>query len=111
MEHFIPSALRLKRHRRTVYANEDNICYTQFFVQNRPPTGFTLAGGTYKYICQQLNGVTTTTYFATMFDQSAGIPVYSAYVVRSAQALSFIPGIRDQLDQAWRTESGKSYII
>ena len=67
-----------------VYANDQKPCYTRFFVNSRPPTGLAVPRGIYKYICQQLRG-DKTTYFATMFDESAGIPVFSAYVVTSEQ--------------------------
>jgi hypothetical protein len=111
VEHSNLNELQLKRSRRSdIFTNDQSACYKPFFVGNAPPTGFSLAGGSYKYICQQIPG-DTTTYFATMFDQNvkAGIPIYSAYVVTSAQALNFATRIRDELTTEqlkWRTETG-----
>jgi hypothetical protein len=42
-----------------------------------------------------------------MFDVGAGIPVYSAYVVRSADAAKINPEIRKKIKEKWRSESGK----
>ena len=97
-----------KERKSAVNVNYEELpCYTPFFVNNLPPTGLSLAGGNYAYICQQLGGNQNMTYFATMFDKSAGIPVYSAYVVTNVQAIKFETGIRKKLDQNWETESGK----
>jgi hypothetical protein len=104
--HSTASELRLERQRREVVATENDVCYKAFFVNDLPPTGISLGCGAPKYICQQLDD-DTTTYFSSMFDEGAGIPVYSAYVVRSADAAKINPEIRKSLKEKWRSESGK----
>ncbi|XP_050958657.1 endonuclease domain-containing 1 protein-like [Labeo rohita] len=47
----------------------------QFFANGKPPTGF--SGVQYRKICQKQDNVY---YFATFYDTSNRIPVYSAYV-------------------------------
>jgi hypothetical protein len=106
--HSTASELRLKRQRREVVATENDVCYKAFFVNDRPPTGISLRVGTPKYICQQLDSAKTKiTYFSTMFDEGAGIAVYSAYAVRSADAAKIDPEIRKKIKENWRSESGK----
>jgi hypothetical protein len=106
--HSPASELRLKRQRREVVATENDACYKAFFVKDRPPTGISLRVGTPKYICQQLDGAKTKiTYFSSMFDEGAGIAVYSAYVVRSADAAKINPEIRKDIEEKWGSELGK----
>ena len=92
--------LRLRRDRRTAYADDSQDCYKAFFVGRTPPTGLGRSGGKYKYICQKLSD--DITYFATMFDEGVGIPVYSAYLVEKANALNFKTEDRHLLDETWR---------
>ena len=108
MVHSTASELRLKRQRREVVTTENDVCYKAFFVNDRPPTGISLGVDAPKYICQQLDDAAIrTTYFVSMFNEDAGIPVYSAYVVRKADAAKIKPEIRKSLTGKWRSESGK----
>ena len=108
MVHSTASELRLKRQRREVVATENDVCYKAFFVNDRPPTGISLGVDAPKYICQQPDAAATrTTYFVSMFNEDARIAVYSAYVVRKADAKKIKPEIRKNIKEKWRRESGK----
>lgn len=82
-------------------------CYTTFFVGNQPPTGFRTNDANIRYICQQLPGdvkPVKTTYYASMFDESYGISIFSAYVIKAADASKV--GTQSRQGLKWRTEPG-----
>ena len=56
-------------------------------------------------ICQQVPDNTADFFYSTMFDVDFGIPIYSAYVVRQAQASLF--GTAQRGVDNWRQEDGK----
>lgn len=72
-----------------VYSGFRPDCFKEFFVGRmeyhlglprmvrEPPEGLPTNDNT-RYICQNIDG---DTYYATMFDQRWGIPVYSAYTL------------------------------
>ena len=65
-------------------------CYTQFFAGGTVPTGLRAANlANMRYICQQVPAFAGTYFYATMFDEGRGIPVYSAYVL-SANNINFL---------------------
>lgn len=62
-------------------------CYSHFFDNGQPPTGFGKNDVNIRYICQTYGD--PTYLYATMFDLSYGIPIYSAYYVTPKQAGQF----------------------
>ena len=63
---------------------DDQQCYTQFFVSGKPPKGLRKPEDPdIRYICQPPEPVQVPehTYYATMFDESYGIAVFSAYIL------------------------------
>ena len=67
--------------------NDAQACFRRFFQRNRPPIHLRLNTlHRMRYICQQVPGQQTFQgpfYYATMYDEGAGIPVYSAYFLYS----------------------------
>ena len=97
----------LNRRRREVHTIATQPCYTAFFVGNLPPNGFRANYANIRYICQQLPGdlkPIKTTYYSSMFDVSYGITIFSAYVVKAADASKIGTSSRQGLK--WRTEPG-----
>ena len=65
-----------------IFLNTNQPCYTQFFAIGQPPIGLRTANlANMRYICQQVPAHQGTFFYATMFDEGRGIPVYSAYVL------------------------------
>ncbi|XP_078355032.1 uncharacterized protein LOC144639612 isoform X1 [Oculina patagonica] len=76
------------RPRRSVVSGTASKCYLPFFVNGQPPIGFRNNDVNIRYICQTSLGNPAYVY-ATMFDLSYGIPIYSAYFVTKAEASHF----------------------
>ena len=67
-----------------IFSTSNQSCFTQFFARGQPPTGLRTANlQNMKYICQELSAHPGTFFYATMFDEGRGIPVYSAYVLKA----------------------------
>ena len=104
---FAMSKVLLNRRRRMLPTpGNKRPCYTTFFVGNQPPTGFRTNDATnIIYICQQLpddaNPVKTT-YYASMFDVTYGISIFSAYVVTAANAAKVGNYKRNDYNIKWR---------
>ncbi|KAJ7391995.1 Endonuclease domain containing 1 [Desmophyllum pertusum] len=93
---------QLARPRRSVVSATIPSCYESFFASSQPPSGFRLNHANIRYICQQVPG-NTVNFYSTMFDIDYRIPIYSAYVVKQAQAA--LIGTVDRIDK-WRKETG-----
>ena len=73
-----------------IFNNPNQACYTQFFGNGQPPTGLRTANlANMRYICQQVPAHAGTYFYATMFDEGRGIPVYSAYAL-NANNVNFV---------------------
>ena len=77
-------------------------CFTHFFLNDRPPSGFRADLTNIRYICQQIP-IHEATFYATMFDIEDGIAVYSAYYItpQNANNIGAVPR-----QGAWREEPG-----
>lgn len=99
---------QLVRPRRSVVSTTVQDCYKRFLAGNHPPSGFRKDHKNIRYICQQVPDNTADFFYSTMFDVDYGIPIYSAYVVRQAQASQFGTAQRVGVDN-WRQEDGKCF--
>lgn len=97
---------QLVRPRRSVVSTTVTDCYKGFFASKTPPSGFRKDHTNIRYICQQVPGNTADYFYSTMFDVNYGIPIYSAYVIRPAQANPLRTAKRVDVDN-WRQEDGK----
>jgi len=77
-------------------------CYTQFFSNGQPPPGIRTANmQNMRYICQQVPAHPGTYFYATMFDEGRGIPVYSAYNLHAGNI-----NFRAQRSSSWLQTNG-----
>ena len=68
-----------------IFLNPNHQCYLQYFLNGQPPVNLRIATlPDMRYICQQLPNNPGTYFYASMHDEGAGIPVYSAYVLRGS---------------------------
>ena len=73
-----------------IFLNPNQQCFTQFFANGQPPNAYRTTNlHNMRYICQQLPAHPGTYFYATMFDEGRGIPVYSAYVL-DANNVNFV---------------------
>lgn len=83
----VPAAPQLPAN---IFLNPNQPCFTQFFAHGQPPNGLRTTNlQNMRYICQQLPAHPGTYFYATMFDEGRGIPVYSAYVL-NANNINFV---------------------
>ena len=67
-----------------IFLNPNQQCFLQYFLNGQPPVNLRIATlPDMRYICQQLPNNPGTYYYASMHDEGAGIPVYSAYVLNA----------------------------
>ena len=66
-----------------IFLNPTQQCYTQFFANGKPPAGLDTINENMRYICQEVPEHPGTHFYATMFDEGRGIPLYSAYVLNA----------------------------
>ena len=75
--------MHAQQHPTNIFSVPFTNCFTQFLLNGQPPVNlrfYTLQQHK-KFICQQLPNRNGIYYYATMHDESRGIPVYSAYVL------------------------------
>ncbi len=99
---------QLVRLRRSAVFSTIQPCYTPFFVDGKPPSGFRLDHTNIRYICQRVPGNSLLNFYSTMFDLNYGIPIYSAYVVRKEQVGHIGAAQRTGVD-LWRQETGRVF--
>jgi len=85
--------------------NPNQACYTQFFAHGQPPIGLRTANlANMRYICQQEPAHAGTYFYATMFEEGRGIPVYSAYAL-NANNVNFLA----QAGGGWSQTNGNLF--
>ncbi|XP_078372102.1 endonuclease domain-containing 1 protein-like [Oculina patagonica] len=99
---------QLVRLRRSAVFSTIQPCYTPFFVDGKPPSGFRLDHTNIRYICQRVPGNSLLNFYSTMFDLNYGIPIYSAYVVRKEQ-VGHIGAVQRTGVDLWRQETGITF--
>jgi len=78
-------------------------CYLNYFLGKSPPEGLDLSMFPEKRcICQK--DAKGNDYFATYFDEKAGIAAYSAYIIQASDAKWI--GSHKRTDVSWRTTPG-----
>ena len=62
-------------------------CFKNYFLGNKMPQGlWNTANPSLRFICQTLGTTPGIDYYATVFDDNAGIAILSAYTVTATQA-------------------------
>lgn len=64
-----------------------------------------------RFICQPVPDSPNADFFATLFDDEAGIAILSAYTVTSTQAKKMGNFPRQTVSNSWRTNKGGMMII
>ena len=78
-------------------------CYVKYFALQKVPTGLEISNpSAMSCICQKDGS--GNDYFATYFDNNAGIAAYSAYTIESSDAKLIGTNKRPQV--SWRTTPG-----
>lgn len=87
-------------------------CYLKYFLHQSPPQGLLVDHpSAERYICQSLPSSPDVDFFATLFDEEAGIAMFSAYTVDHAQAQNRRKYIRQNVSNHWRSNKGEwSYV-
>ena len=89
---------------------QERPCYTQFFVNGIPPQGLPASGNrNARYICQppRPNQDPLHTYYATMFDEGLGLPIYTGYkLTESTVAFQEVP---TGIDNIWCETPGNLF--
>lgn len=79
-------------------------CYLKYFLHQSPPQGLLIDHpGAEVYICQSLPDNPDSYFFATLFDDKAGIAILSAYTVNYEQARHMGKFPRGNVSNIWRT--------
>lgn len=84
-------------------------CYVKYFLHQSPPQGLLVDHPTSeRFICQSIPDSPDTDFFATLFDDKAGIAILSAYTVtyEQAQGMGLYP--RENVSNSWRTTKGEN---
>lgn len=82
-------------------------CFKNYFLGNKIPQGlWNTANPSLRFICQTLGTTPGTDYYATLFDDTAGIAILSAYTVTATQAKKINSVQRPSGN--WRQTSGLS---
>jgi len=80
-------------------------CYLKYFLDKTPPQEL-LVPETRRFICQTVPDIDPQVdFFATLFDDGAGIAIFSAYVVTYEQAHKIDSNKRPK--DGWRTNPGE----
>lgn len=83
-------------------------CYLKYFLHQSPPQGLLIDHpGAEVYICQSLPDNPDSYFFATLFDDKAGIAILSAYTVNYEQARHMGKFPRGNVSNIWRTNPGE----
>ena len=83
-------------------------CYLKYFLHQSPPQGLLIDHPDAEvYVCQSVPESPDTYFFATLFDDKAGIAILSAYTVTYEQARNMGMFPRENVSNSWRTNKGK----
>ena len=84
-------------------------CYLKYFLHQSPPQGLLVDHPTSeRFICQSIPDSPDSDFFATLFDDEAGIAILSAYSVTYKQAQSMGDFPRQEVSNSWRTNKGEN---
>lgn len=79
-------------------------CYLKYFLHQSPPQGLLIDHpGAEVYVCQSVPKSPDSYFFATLFDDKAGIAILSAYTVTYEQARNMGMFPRENVSNSWRT--------
>jgi len=83
-------------------------CYLKYFLHQSPPQGLLVDHpSSERYICQSIPSSPNANFFATLFDDEAGIAIFSAYTVNYAQVQGMGLFPRQTVSNSWRTNKGE----
>ena len=83
-------------------------CYLKYFLHQSPPQGLLIDHpSSVRYICQSVPSSPDADFFATLFDDEAGIAILSAYTVNYAQAQDIGLYPRKTVPNTWRANDGE----
>ena len=84
-------------------------CYLKYFLHQSPPQGLLVDHPrSERFICQSIPDSPDTDFFATLFDDDAGIAILSAYTVTYKQAQGMGRFSRQTVSNSWRTNKGEN---
>ncbi|KAJ7370294.1 hypothetical protein OS493_033374 [Desmophyllum pertusum] len=102
----IISARQNHKERRSVASSDQGpppACYLKYFLHQSPPQGILVDHPTSeRFICQSVPDSPDSDFFATLFDDEAGIAILSAYTVNYAQAQGMGRYPRQTVSNSWR---------
>lgn len=102
---------RLDKERRSVTSPDQGPppeCYLKYFLHQSPPQGLLIEHpSAERFICQSVPDSRDSDFFATLFDDEAGIAIFSAYTVNYAQAQNMGHFPRESVSNSWRTYKGE----
>lgn len=105
------SSLLLDKERRSVSSPDQGPppeCYLKYFLHQSPPQGLLVDHPTSeRFICQSIPDSPDADFFATLFDDEAGIAILSAYTVTYKQARGIGQCLRQTVSNSWRTNKGE----
>ena len=83
-------------------------CYLKYFLNQSPPQRPLVdQPSSERFICQSIPSTPDEDYFATLFDDEAGIAIFSAYTVNFAQAQDMDLYRRKEVSNYWRHYKGR----
>ena len=83
-------------------------CYLKYFLHRCPPQGLLVDHpSSERFICQSVPSSPDADFFATLFDDEAGIAIFSAYTVNYAQAQGMDLYPRQTVSNSWRSNKGE----
>ena len=96
--------MSIERERKSVAALPP--CYLKYFLGGAPPTGLELDNPrSLRALCQKDTKNPARDFFATLFDDAAGIAIFSAYTVDSTQGKGINTCSRPST--TWKTYPGE----
>lgn len=106
------SSLLLDKERNSVSSPDQGPppeCYLKYFLHQSPPQGLLVDHPTSeRFICQSIPDSPDSDFFATLFDNEAGIAILSAYTVTNKQAQRMGDFPREKVSNSWRQTEGES---